>query len=240
MSGATVTPPPEPSTGNEPGKLRVLAQSAQRRDGLARQRPRPGMPKRSGIVRRSLAVTFAKRLLPVVALALLTIVAVWPELGRDATQGRLSLRRGLVEPESGQLTDARYSGVDDQGRRYTVTADIARQISPERINLTAPIGDLSLGNGTWIYARGKNGVYMQQSQQLDLSGDVTLYRDDGITLSTDSTAIDLKSGIATSSGRVHIEGPFGTLDAQGFSLLDRGAVVQFPGPGRLVLNGHSK
>ena len=30
----------------------------------------------------------------------------------------------------------------------------------------------------------------------------------------------------------------GYLDAQGFSLLDRGTVIQFTGPGRLVLNGH--
>jgi lipopolysaccharide export system protein LptC len=35
---------------------------------------------------------------------------------------------------------------------------------------------------------------------------------------------------------VHAEGPFGTLDAQGFAVTDRGAVIQFPGPGRLLLN----
>jgi hypothetical protein len=30
------------------------------------------------------------------------------------------------------------------------------------------------------------------------------------------------------------------LDAQGFTVLDRGAVVQFTGPARLVLNGDRK
>ena len=39
----------------------------------------------------------------------------------------------------------------------------------------------------------------------------------------------------------HVEGPFGTLDAQGFAMLDRAiAVIQFTGPGRMVLNGGSK
>jgi lipopolysaccharide export system protein LptC len=49
-------------------------------------------------------------------------------------------------------------------------------------------------------------------------------------------SMDLKSGAAASSQPVHAEGPFGTLDAQGFALVDKGAVVQFTGPARLVLN----
>jgi len=220
--------------------VRLLPATSLRRDGLVRRRIQRNIPNPGSIERRSWAVTITKRLLPLVALALLTTVAIWPELGRDATQGRLALRRGLVEPESGQLTQARYNGVDDQGHRYTVTADVARQVSPERINLTAPVGDMTQQSGTWIFARGKTGVYMQQTQQLDLAGDVWMYRDDGITLSTDQASIDLKSGVAASDARVHAEGPFGTLDAQGFALLDRGAVIQFTGPGRLVLNGHGK
>ena len=45
---------------------------------------------------------------------------------------------------------------------------------------------------------------------------------------------------AASHEMVHAEGPFGVLDAQGFTVLDRGAVVQFTGPARLVLNGGSR
>ena len=41
----------------------------------------------------------------------------------------------------------------------------------------------------------------------------------------------------TSSDRTHAEGPFGTLDAQGFVLVDKGAVIQFQGPAHMVLNG---
>ncbi len=38
---------------------------------------------------------------------------------------------------------------------------------------------------------------------------------------------------------VHAEGPFGTLDAQGFTLTDKGSAIQFFGPGHLVLNSAS-
>jgi len=55
---------------------------------------------------------------------------------------------------------------------------------------------------------------------------------------TDSAAFDLWAGAVAGAEMVHAEWPFGTLDAQGFSFLDRGTVIQFTGPGRLVLNGH--
>ena len=36
-----------------------------------------------------------------------------------------------------------------------------------------------------------------------------------------------------------MEGPFGTLDSEGFTLVDKGTAVQFAGPARLVMNGAS-
>ena len=206
---------------------------------MATPRARRAPPTQRRIERRRWRVTIAKRVLPVVALALLATVALWPELNRDATRARMALR-GLGNPESGQLTEARYNGVDEHNHPYTVTADAARQATPERIDLTRPVGDITLQTGTWMRVGGQQGVYMQQSGQLDLSGNVTLYRDDGTTMLTDAATVDVKSGAASSAEKTHVEGPFGTLDAQGFTLLDRGAVVQFQGPGRMVLNGHGK
>jgi lipopolysaccharide export system protein LptC len=222
-----------------PAELRLIGPT-DRRNAMSRSRFTRQVPAPDAIVRRTWFVGITKRLLPLVALALLTIVALWPEIDREALHGRLAGHIGLADPQNGVLNQARYNGVDEQGRRYTVTADEAHQVTPDRIDLTAPIGDLTLFNGTWVTARSRTGVYLQQTQQLDLSGDVQMYRDDGITLFTDSAAIDLKAGIAASDAKVHVEGPFGTLDAQGFTLLDRGTIIQFTGPGRLILNGHPK
>ncbi len=201
---------------------------------------RPGAPTPRRIARRRGRVMIAKWVLPVVALALLTAVAAWPELSKDATGGRLVFRRGMAESQSGQLKRARYNGVDQQGRPYTVTADTATQVTPDRIDLTNPVGDMTLEGGSWIRGEGKKGVYMQQSGLLDLQDNVVLYRDDGITMQTDSATLDVKAGAASSSAMVHVEGPFGTLDAQGFTLVDRGTAVQFSGPGRLVINEQKK
>jgi lipopolysaccharide export system protein LptC len=193
---------------------------------------------RAGLARRRLMVAVAKRLLPLAALALLASVVLWPELTRDTERTRLAARNAGIAAEGGQLTEATYHGVDERGRPFTVTADSAQQTTPERVDLTMPKGDLTLESGNWVLLQSRQGVYRQQLGALDLSGDVQLYRDDGTTMQTDSAAIDLKAGAVVGAEMVHAEGSFGTLDAQGFSFLDRGAVIQFTGPGRLILNGN--
>jgi len=223
MSVAPLPLPPPPVQLPRPERLM----------GSARRRL-PG-----GVGHRHFAVGLAKRLLPVVALVLLSLVALWPEMNRDERSRWAAGVRG-IEPQSGQLTDLHYRGVDERDRPYAVTASAAQQVSPERINLVDPKGDINLESGNWLMAQSRDGVYMPHADQLDLSGEVVLYRDDGLTMTTDAATLDLKSGVASGAARVHVEGPFGSLDAQGFAVIDRGAVMQFTGPGRLVLNGRSR
>lgn len=219
-----------PLLGNGPDGGDMALMSAP----LATHRRRPAADPR--LARRRWAVSIGKRLLPLVALALLSTVALWPEIAGDSERARLSYRRGALAPESGQMTDATYHGVDSRGRPYTMTAVAARQVNPERVNLTEPKGDMTLDSGSWLLVRAKDGVYLQHAGSLDLSHDVQIYRDDGTTLTTSAATLDLKAGAAAGADMTHAEGPFGTLDAQGFAVTDKGAVIQFSGPGRLVLN----
>ena len=214
-------------TDRRPGAKLIAATAARTR--------RP--PSRRDLVRRQLAIRLTKFLLPALALALLSSIALWPEFNRATEEARAAFRRVSAEVQGGELIDARYHGIDDKGRPYTVTAATAQQDGPDRVNLTMPKGDITLQNGTWLMLHSKDGVYTQRLNELDLSHDVTLYRDDGTTMVTASAAIDLKAGAAAGSQAVHAEGPFGTLDAQGFTLLDKGANIQFSGPAHLVLNG---
>lgn len=197
-----------------------------------RKPPSPGR-----LARRRFAINLTKWLLPTVALLLLGSMALWPELGRMRDQERIAFQRMGNTGGNATLTDARYRGVDEHGRPYTVTAATAEQVTQDRINLTTPKADITLSNGTWLMLQSRQGVFLQNTNQLDLSKDVTLYRDDGTTVTSPSASIDLKLGAAASAEKTHAEGPFGTLDAQGFTLTDKGAAIQFTGPARLVLNG---
>jgi lipopolysaccharide export system protein LptC len=194
------------------------------------------VPSQRHLARRRVLINLTKWLLPVGALALLSTIALWPELDRAADQTRMSFAGVSATVQGARLTDARYRGVDQQGRPYTLTASIAQQVTPERINLTLPKGDITLTDGTWLMLQAKRGVYTQHRDELDLSHDVTLYRDDGTTMVTASATVDLKNSAAAGAEPVHAEGPFGTLDAHGFTLLDKGTIIQFAGPAHLVLN----
>lgn len=195
-------------------------------------------PTASRIARRRVMVNLTKWLLPVAALLLLSSVALWPEIVRVRDQGRIAFRRAFsVEPDSGRMKQARYRGVDERGRPFTITAESALQNGPVRIDLSDPKGDLVTESGSWVMVEARDGVYIQRAGQLDLSHDVTLYRDDGTTMHTQSAAVDVRQGAAASSEMTHAEGPFGVLDAQGFTLVDKGAAIQFHGPAKLTLNG---
>jgi lipopolysaccharide export system protein LptC len=225
----TVRPMPvHPGPARRPGQHLVAAAAAR-----VRTLPSPG-----GLARRRIVITLTKWLLPACALVLLASVALWPQIQRAKDQARMAFQR-MAEVGGAHMTDARYRGVDEHGRPYTVTAATAQQDGPDRINMTMPKGDITLQDGTWLMLQSKLGVYLQHTNQLDLSQAVTLYRDDGTTMVTDSASVDLKNGAAASAEPTHAEGPFGTLDAQGFTLTDKGSAIQFAGPAHLVLNGSS-
>ena len=200
--------------------------------------PALSYPARRRRAQRRSAVRMAKYVLPLGALALLSSIALWPELSRTIENGRVTWRRlTALSTVTGQMLRPRYHGLDGQNRPYTVSADTADRDGPNRIRLAAPVGDVTLQNGTWLLVRARHGDFVQHSNELDLSDAVTLYRQDGTTMNSATATLNLKQGAATSDAFTHAEGPFGTLDAQGFTLVDKGGVVQFHGPARLVLNG---
>ncbi|HEX2941790.1 MAG TPA: LPS export ABC transporter periplasmic protein LptC [Rhodopila sp.] len=168
---------------------------------------------------------------------LLASIAIWPEIEVLTSGARLEMKGMAGQVEGGRLIDARYNGLDAKGRPYTLTAATAKQVTPDRIALTMPKGDITLANGTWLMLSSLDGTYIQSLNQLDLVNSVTLYRDDGTVMHTASASLDLKAGAAAGSQPVHVEGPFGVLDAQGFTVMDKGTAIDFTGPAHVVLNG---
>ncbi len=209
--------------------------------GTTASRVRP-VPTQRSLVSRRRTVLWAKRLLPLCAVLLMTSVVMWPEISRQFDKARLGFHRGGLSAEwqAGKLVNVRYHGQDARGRPYTITADQAVQAGPERTDLVEPKGDSFSENGSWTYGESLRGVYLQHTGELDLSGEVTIFRDNGISLRTQSAAIDLKTGAAAGNEPTHAEGPFGTLDSAGFALVDKGSVIQFAGKARLLLNGTNR
>jgi lipopolysaccharide export system protein LptC len=192
----------------------------------------------AGSARRSLLISWLKRLLPAAALLLLVLLAVAPNLHFGPAADRV-IYHASSYAGSGALStmqNAQYHGVDQRGQPFTLTADEANQRGADDVVLAKPVGDITLTSGAWLMLRSDAGVFNQKSQLLNLNGNVTLYRNDGSMMTTPVAAIDLRNGTATSKSPVAAQGPFGTLNAaNGFKLTGRGNDIRFLGPVTLIL-----
>jgi lipopolysaccharide export system protein LptC len=214
--------------------LNLLPVAPGQRSASVFQERRRIAPSTAKIHRRQWMLAAAKWLLVTGAVGCLVSIALWP---RITGQRHASAASNETSPNGGGMSVAVYHSVDARGEPYTLTADFARQVSASRVDLASPKADLTQSGGGWLLLRSDKGVYDPGTSMLDLSGDVLLYRDDGMTLRTSSATAAFKSGAATGSEPVHAEGPFGTLDAHGFVASDRGRAVEFTGVAHLSING---
>lgn len=184
-----------------------------------------------------------KWILPALAISLLLLVGTWPEI--KATIDRLHFtvpRIDLSEARNLRMVDPRYTGIDKDNRPYVLTASTATQASSsdDIISLAAPKADMTTNSGNWVEVTGYTGTYQPQPQLLDLYGDVELYEDRGNEFHTDSARLDIANGTAAGDEPVTGQGPFGHVTAEGFTMHDRGAVIDFTGKTNLTLLPRAK
>jgi lipopolysaccharide export system protein LptC len=94
---------------------------------------------------------------------------------------------------------------------------------------------MTLEEGAWVMLQADAGLFHREARLLDLSGNVALFHDSGYEVRTEAAAVDLSAGTAQGEDPVSAQGPAGTLDAVGFTLIERGDIVVFKGPARMVL-----
>ena len=209
------------------------ALGAARTPRILRQPPRMSVGNRYSIF-----VGFMKMLLPAVAVALILLVVAWPKFVFDDNRFRLSISKlGPEQAESLTMLNARFDGVDEENRPYTLTADMATQSEREKdlVDLELPKADITLPDGTWLALTAQQGQYRRERQVLDLAGSVSLFHDQGFELRTESARVDLKNGTASGNQPVQGQGETGLIDAEGFRVYDRGERIVFTGKSHMFI-----
>ena len=185
-------------------------------------------------------VQVAKVMLPAAAVGLIALVILWPHLRTEDLRFRIGFAaiKSNVDGDP-NLLNPRYVGTDEDNQPYAVTADIAKKLDGEgmdvRIGLELPKADITLNDGTWLVLTAENGIYARRNKTLDLSGAVNLFHDSGYEFRTDKAQVDLARGIAEGDRPVRGQGPFGTLNAEGFRLLNKGRTIVFTGKSKMIL-----
>lgn len=211
-----------------------------------RVRPAPAAPprvappvsRRAPTARYSRFVGLMRVLLPALAVALLGLLLAWPRLGGREDVLDLALA-DLKERAAGMSTmvNPRYFGTDSGNRPYVITAELARPVDREStlVALDAPKASLELNGGIEVSLAADSGLFRQKDQTVDLSGGVHLRDSRGYSVRTEAARVDLARNTAAGDAAVHGEGPFGSLNAEGFRLIDGGRTIHFTGRSHAVL-----
>lgn len=183
-------------------------------------------------------VTWAKRLLPMLAVGLLIMVVVWPRLDIRFDRFALIPKIDRKLAHDLRMINARYTGLDKDNRPFVVTADAAEQMSNDindLVGLEGPKADVTTAEGGWYEASAFTGTYQPQNRLLDLFGSVALFGSRGDEFHTDSARVYLATSNAEGNEHVTGQGPFGHVEAAGFRMVDHGATIIFTGHTDLYL-----
>jgi lipopolysaccharide export system protein LptC len=183
-------------------------------------------------------VTLLKLVLPSVAVGLVAMILLWPQLNPIDQRFRLKpVSGGIVDLENLRMINPRYTGSDTQNQPYVVTADQALQVSGDSnvTNLMKPKGDITLKDGTWLALSAETGVYRKKDEMLDLEGSVNLFHDGGYEIVTSQARVDLRKNSAEGAQPVVGQGPDTELHGEGFRVHNGGERVIVTGRSRLVI-----
>lgn len=234
--------------GGSPLEPQALEQGQTERPGDSTARARavqfaPRVARRLG-VGYSRFVGAMKVLLPVGAVALVALVAVWPYIQPSDSHFRIGFSTLVSsEAESPNIINPRLVGTDSSDQPFSITADMAKNFEAQTdfwqngspVELEMPKADVTLEDGSWLVLTAKSGLLTPQTKTLDLTGEVNLFHDSGYELRTEKATIDLKAGSAASDVPVEGQGPFGHLQSEGMRLLDKGKTIIFTGKAQLTL-----
>ncbi len=228
VSAGKDPPKRDEQSPRQAGAARALA------DGAGRSQP----PRLSGRNSYSIFVGLMKVLLPALAVGLIILVIAWPQIAPDERNFNVGIAD--ISPEHAEnlsMLNARFTGVDRDNQPFNVTADMATQSrsNDDLLELQTPEADITLKSGAWLALEARQGFYQRETEVLDLRGEVALFRDDGLELHTESARIDLKSNSASGDEPIRGQGPFGTINGQGFRVEDGGARVTVTGRSRMVI-----
>lgn len=194
---------------------------------------------RAMLVRYSRFVGLMKVFLPALAVAILGLIFMWPELRPVDEKFRLAFADlDLKRVDTLSMQKPHYYGTDNHNLPFSITADVATQVDPQNlvVSLENPMADLTLKDGGGSVLNADVGFFRQKDQTLDLLGHVDLYQDSGYEMHTESARVDVTHGNATGDEPTHAQGPAGIVDGEGFRLWERGKVIVFTGKAKAVLH----
>jgi lipopolysaccharide export system protein LptC len=146
-------------------------------------------------------VRLSKVVLPSAVGILLAILAVAPLDKKGDVSFILDKKKVESAPERMRVEQARYTGTDDKGQQFTMTAGRAVQRSSDTplVDINGMFARLNLQQGPMVIAANR-GHYNLDTQQVAVDGAIKVAGVDDFRLSTRDVTVDLKQRQLASHG----------------------------------------
>ena len=146
-------------------------------------------------------IKWTKIVLPSAAGVLLVILALAPLDKKGDVSFILDKKKVDSAPERMRVEQARYTGTDDKGQQFIMTANRAIQRSSDNplVDVRGMFARLNQQQGPVLIAADK-GRYNIDTQQVAIDGPVKVAGTEGFRLSTSNVRVDLKQRKLASQG----------------------------------------
>lgn len=204
----------------------TVARQGSRRLAGARRRIRASS-------RYTRVVAWLRVVLPLTALVLIGVVALWPHLsgGYGSIIMPMIADGEVVSTDAMRMHKPRYVGRTASAEPYTVTAETATVDpgDPDRIYLDHLDADIATAGRRDIRVVALSGLFHRASDQLDMDGGIELRTSDGYRFETESARVDFDRGRVVGREPIAGTGPTGDLEADRFEIREGGTVLHFEG-----------
>lgn len=180
------------------------------------------------MARRRWWMTFAKRILAVFAVLGIIVIGVMAYF--NTVDNRFQLDFSTIQNADTLppvMVNPLYQGMDNAGRPFTVTAELATQQDADEVALQTLQADITMQDGSWVTIKSRHGYVELQNRMLYLDGTVNFFHDAGYNLLTESVTVDMKTGVARGVEEVKGSGPMGALRADGFVISSEKDHIRF-------------
>ena len=148
-------------------------------------------------------VKWTKVILPSAVGVLIAVLALAPLGKKSDVSFILDKKKVQNAPERMRVEQARYTGTDEKGQQFTMTADRAVQPSSEVpiVDIRGMFATLNMIQGP-LHIAANQGRYNLDTQSVMIDGPVKVAGGDGYKLATRDVTVDLKQKQLASSGPV--------------------------------------
>lgn len=182
--------------------------------------------------RHTRLVHLLRRVIPVVAVALVLALVVIPFLSplggklANVSVSSVGITGGKVRMETPKL-----SGYRKDNRPYQVTAENAFQEirNPTQVELQTLTARIQMEREGWVTVNARTGLFDTQKEKLRLVDDVKIRTENGHDMQMKTADVDFKSGTVVSKEPVKVSLGETTVDANTLDVKNNGELITFEG-----------